>query len=61
MIGGREPATMQRWREVAELETDPQWRADFCLARVLAELTGCQDDWKTALGGVQRASIRGRQ
>jgi hypothetical protein len=51
MIGGREPGIMRRWREVAEPEADPQWRTDFCLARVLAELTGCQEDWKNALEG----------
>jgi hypothetical protein len=51
MIGGGEPGIMQRWQEVAESETDPQWRADFCLARVLAELTGSQEAWTIALEG----------
>ena len=40
-----------RWLEAAQLETDEQWRADFCLARVFAELTGRQEVWKTALEG----------
>jgi hypothetical protein len=58
MIGGKEPGTMQRWREVAEPETDLQWRADFCLACGLAELTGCQEDWETTLEGfVVRQSV----
>ena len=36
---------------MAEQETDSQWRADFFLARVFAELTGCQEVWKIALEG----------
>jgi hypothetical protein len=51
MIGGGEPGIMHRWLEVAQPETDEQWRGDFCLAQVFAELTGCQEGWKTALEG----------
>ena len=51
MIGGGEPDTIQRWLEVAQPETEEQWCADFCLARVFAELTGLQEVWKTALEG----------
>jgi hypothetical protein len=51
MIGGGEPGIIQRWLEVAQPEADEPWRADFCLARVFAELTGCQEVWKTALEG----------
>ncbi len=51
IIGGGEPGIIKRWLEVAQPETDEQWRSDFCLARVFAELTGCQEDWKTALEG----------
>lgn len=51
MIGGGEAGIIERWLELAQPETDERWRADFCLACVLAELTGCQDVWKTALEG----------
>ena len=51
MIGGGEPGIIQRWLEVAGPETDERWRADFCLACVFAELTGCQEAWKVALEG----------
>src|SRR5262249_13390295 len=51
MIGGGEPGIIQRWLEVAGPETDERWRADFALARVFAELTGCPEEWKTALEG----------
>ena len=51
MIGGGEPGIVQRWLEVAQLEPEERWRADFCLARVFAELTGLQEAWKIALEG----------
>ncbi len=51
MIDGGEPAIIQRWLEIAQAETDEQWRADFCLAQVFAELTGRQEAWRTALEG----------
>jgi hypothetical protein len=72
MIGGGEPGIIKRWLEVAAPETDEQWRRDFCLALVFAELTGCQEDWTTpwegstcvnpfsSMSGSPRASAKAR-
>jgi hypothetical protein len=51
MKKGGEPGTMRRWREVAELETNPARKADLALVVVFAQLTGCRDAWKKALEG----------
>jgi hypothetical protein len=51
MIGGGEEGIIKRWLEIAQPETDELQRADFCLARVFAGLTGCQEAWETALEG----------
>jgi len=51
MQKGGTPATMRRWLEVADLETDPRRKADLALVVVFAQLTGCQRAWQKALGG----------
>jgi hypothetical protein len=50
MKGGRKAGIIQRWIELAALETDARLRADFGgLALVFAEAAGHLDVWKEAL------------
>jgi hypothetical protein len=52
MQKGVDPATLQQWRRLAEGEPDPRSRADYgALAKVFAELAGCQDVWNAFLEG----------
>jgi hypothetical protein len=50
-INGNEPATIQRWLEVAGSEGDPFRKADSALVVVFAQLTGGERVWKKALEG----------
>ncbi len=48
---GNDPATIQRWLEVANQESDPHRKADLALVVVFAELTGGMTAWEKALEG----------
>jgi hypothetical protein len=51
MQNGGEPATIQRWLEVAAQESDPRRKADLALVELFADLTDRTDVWKKALEG----------
>jgi hypothetical protein len=52
MQGGAEVAIIERWKEVAQAETEVRRRADYAgLALVFAELTDCRPAWKQGLEG----------
>lgn len=51
MKNGNDPATMQRWLQVADQETDAARKADFALVVVFAQLTKGDRAWKKALEG----------
>ena len=53
MQNGGEPGIIQRWRQIAEQETDLNRRGDFALAGVFAGAVGRQDVWRQALEGFQ--------
>jgi hypothetical protein len=50
MAGGDDPRVLQRWQEVALLQTEPHLLADYVvLALVFAELAGREPAWAAAL------------
>jgi hypothetical protein len=51
MQQGDEEGIIQRWLELANAETDVQWKADLALVLVFAELAGRREVWGRALEG----------
>jgi hypothetical protein len=52
MAGADNPALIERWKRLAEMEPDSRRRADFAgLARVFAERAGRSDLWHENLRG----------
>src|SRR2546430_393944 len=51
MQKGGEPATIQRWLQIADQESDPLRKADFALVVLFADLTGRTEVWEKALEG----------
>jgi hypothetical protein len=51
MKNGGNPATIGRWLEVANQESDPHRKADLALVVVFAQLTGHERTWQKALEG----------
>jgi hypothetical protein len=49
MKKGNDPATIQRWLEIANREADPDRKADFALVEAFADLTGGAEAWRQAL------------
>jgi hypothetical protein len=51
MQNGNDDATIRRWLEIADLERDPQRKADLALVVVYAQLTDGVEVWEKALEG----------
>lgn len=51
MENGNAPATMKRWREVADLVGNARLKTELRLVTVFAQLTGCRDAWIENLEG----------
>jgi hypothetical protein len=56
MKKGGDPATIERWLQVANQETDPYRKADFALVVLFADLTGRTEVWEKGRVGGQRGT-----
>jgi hypothetical protein len=60
MAGGDQAELIDRWKRLAEMESDSRRRAEFAgIARLFAEKVGCNEIWQEKLKGwnVEESSV----